>query len=122
MEVQGQLQVVRGEVGGKEREQHLLSVSSPPDVRPALRCPSSRGHCCRCCFRLLDFLFALCSSGLDSHQMQHPSLSPQTHSWSRPCVHLLRKRLGAATEEEGTGCRERWLKRNRDLEPCGSGS
>ena len=137
VEVQGQLQVeVQVAADGKEREQHLQSASSPPDVRlsvglsvclmsvcPALRCPSYLVRCCRCCFRLLDSLFDLCSFELDSLQLLRPSLSLRIRSLSRPCVRLLQKRLLAGGAEEGdTGRRERWLKRSRDPGLCGSGS
>ena len=107
---------------GKERELRLPSASSPPGVRPALSCPSYLARCCRCCFRLLDSQFDLCSFVLDSHPLHRPSLSPRTRSLSRPCVHLLQKRLLAAAEEGGTGRLERWSKRNRDPGPCGSSS
>ena len=121
MEVQGQLRVpVQAGDDDKERVLHLPSTSSP-GVRPTLRCLSFPGHCCHCYFRLLDFLLGLCSSELDSHQMHRLSSSLQSSS-SRRCVHLLQKKLEAATEEEGTGCRERWWKHNRVLELCGSGS
>ena len=123
MEVQGQLLEVQVEADDKEMEQHLLSASSPPEVRPALWCPLSLVRCCRCCcFRLLDFPFDLGSSELDSQQKHHLSWSLRTHSLSHQCVPLLRKRLVVAKEEEDTGCREHWLKRNRDQAPCGSGS